>query len=171
MMLLAAAGCATVPPPPTVERVDVPRFMGDWYVQGGILTWFERDAYNAVENYRLAEDGSSPTTYTLNRGALDGPRKTFHSTAWVHDKESGAEWRVQFFWPFKFPYLIVHLEPDYSLTAISTEDRGYLWIMSRAPHVPEEQYARLIARLDELGFDTNAFVRVRHAPAQAGQTR
>jgi apolipoprotein D and lipocalin family protein len=31
--------------------VDVPRFMGDWYVIAHIPSWPEREAYDAVESY------------------------------------------------------------------------------------------------------------------------
>jgi apolipoprotein D and lipocalin family protein len=66
--LVAAAllmvGCAAPPGPPltTVEHVDLPRFMGDWYVIASIPTFLEKRAYNAVESYRLAEDGTVATT-------------------------------------------------------------------------------------------------------------
>ena len=31
------------------------------------------------------------------------------------DKKTNAEWRVQFFWPFKFKYLVIDLAEDYQL--------------------------------------------------------
>ena len=48
---IACAGCvARRPPIVTVPHVDLPRFMGDWYVIANIPTFVERDAYNAVES-------------------------------------------------------------------------------------------------------------------------
>jgi apolipoprotein D and lipocalin family protein len=163
MVAMALAGCSTVKPPPTVPHVDLERFMGDWYVQGGLLTSFEKGAHNAVENYRLDEDGRIPTTYTFRKGSFDGPLKTYTSTAFVHDRTTFAEWRIQFIWPFKAPYLIVHLDPDYSLTAVSSDDKEYLWIMSREPHPDDARYQAVVDRLGDLGFATNRFVRVPHA--------
>ena len=66
-LLLAAlglAGCQSVQHPPLaqVASVDLARFMGDWYVIANIPTFIEKDAYNAVESYRLAADGSIATT-------------------------------------------------------------------------------------------------------------
>ncbi len=163
VLVAGLAGCATVRPPPTVPMVDLPRFMGDWYVIAGRFTPFERGAHNAIENYRLDEKGRIPTTFTFNKGALDGPRKTFRSLAFVHNAETKAEWRIQFLWPFRFPYLIVFLDEEYQATAVATDDRKYVWIMARSPELAPALEGRLMARLTELGFDTNGFVRVPHA--------
>lgn len=155
--LMLGAGCATVKPPPTVGKVDLQRFMGDWYVLGGLLTPFEKGAHNAVETYVLDADGNIPTTYTFNKGSFDGPRKSFTNKAFVHNKETFAEWRIQFIWPFRFPYLIVYLDDNYQATAVTTDDMKYLWIMSRTPQLSENVRADLMAKLDELGFDTKSF--------------
>jgi apolipoprotein D and lipocalin family protein len=160
LAMVLMTGCATRNPPPTVPRVELERFMGDWYVVAGILTSFEKDAYHAVENYRQDEKGRIPTTYTFRKGGFDGPKKTYNSMAFVHDKESNAEWRIQFLWPFRFPYLIIYLDPEYRATAISTDDKKYLWIMSRTPQMPEPLYQEIIELVTTLGFDTNKIVRV-----------
>jgi apolipoprotein D and lipocalin family protein len=154
------AGCATVKPPPTVPRVDLPRFMGDWYVVGGILTPFEKDIYHAIETYTLDEKGDIPTTYTFRKGGFDGPKKTLTNKAFVYDKETFAEWRIQFFWPFKFPYLVIYLDEDYQSTAVATDDKKYLWIMSRTPQMNPAHYDEIIALITEQGFATNKLVRV-----------
>lgn len=160
LALALFTGCASLPPPPTVPKVDLPRFMGDWYVISGILTPFEKGAHNAVETYALDEKGRIPTTYTFRKGGFDGPEKTFNNIAFVHNRETFAEWRIQFFWPFRFPYLVIFLDPDYQLTAVGTDDRDYLWIMARTPQVPADRYAEVLQRVAELGFDTNRIVQV-----------
>lgn len=153
-------GCATVKPPPTVPKVDLPRFMGDWYVIGGILSPFENDAYHAIETYTLDEEGNIPTTYTFRKGSFDGPVKSFTNKAFVHDKETFAEWRIQFFWPLKFPYLIIYLDENYQSTAVATDDKKYLWIMSRTPQMNPEHYNAIINLITEQGFNTNKLVMV-----------
>ncbi|HMP75862.1 MAG TPA: lipocalin family protein [Kiritimatiellia bacterium] len=162
LLVLGLAGCATVKPPPTVERVDLPRFMGDWYVIAGQFTPFEKGAHNAIENYRLDEKGRIPTTFSFNKGALDGPRKTFTSMAFVHDQETKAEWRIQFFWPFRFPYLIVFLDDEYQATAVATDDRKYVWVMARSPELCPALRKRLLDHLTGIGFDTGKFTWVPH---------
>ena len=160
-----ASGCASVPPPRTVPKVDLQRFMGSWHVAGGILTWFERDAHNAVETYSLDEQGRIQTTYSFRRGGFDGPRKEFPSVAFVHNQDTKAEWRIQFFWPFRFPYLVLYLDPDYQVTAVGTEDRKYLWIMSREPVMDPSRFDDVARAMGELGFATNHIIRVPQQPA------
>lgn len=161
-LLSLVTGCATVKPPPTVEKVDLPRFMGDWHVISGIFTPFEKGAHNAIERYELDDKGRIQTTFTFNKGSFDGPLKKYPSVAFVHNQETFAEWRIQFFWPLKFPYLVIYLDEEYQATAVATDDRKYLWIMSRTPRIPESQYAEIMALVTELGFNTNKIVMVPH---------
>lgn len=162
-LLTMITGCATVNPPPTVEKVDLPRFMGDWYVISGIFTVFEKGAHNAIERYELDDKGRIQTTFTFNKDSLTGPLKSFPSVAFIHNKETFAEWRIQFFWPFRFPYLVIFLDEDYQATAVSTDDKKYLWIMSRTPQMPEPLYRTIMEKITELGFDTNKIVTVPQA--------
>ena len=50
---------------PLVKKVDIAKFMGDWYVIAVIPTAIETEAHNAIENYKLNDDGSIATTFTL----------------------------------------------------------------------------------------------------------
>jgi hypothetical protein len=77
VLFFAITGCATAPPIETVDSVNIERFMGDWYVIANIPHAIEKDAYNALESYRLAEDGTIETTFTFNKGGFDGPLKTY----------------------------------------------------------------------------------------------
>lgn len=65
-----ASACSTSPPLDTVDYVDLDRFMGDWYVIAHIPTFIETDAYNAVESYRLEDNGTIDTVFTF-RGCRD----------------------------------------------------------------------------------------------------
>src|SRR5690606_8585824 len=118
-------------------------FMGDWFVIANIPTFLEKGAHNAVESYRLDSDGTIDTTYTFNKNSFDGPRKTYHPRGFVVDRESNAVWGMQFVWPIKADYRIVHLNDDYTQTIIGREARDYVWIMARTPVIPEADYSAL----------------------------
>jgi len=152
---LLAAGCSSVPHPPIVqvESVDLQRFMGDWYVIASIPTRIERDAYNAVESYRLAPDGTIETTFTFRKGGYDGPEKRYTPRGYVLDRESNAVWGMQFVWPIKADYRISYLSPDYGQTVVAREPRDYVWIMARTPRIPDSDYERLVAFVASLGYD------------------
>ena len=144
----------------TVEYVDLDRFMGDWYVIANIPTFIEKDAYNAVETYRLDDDGTVATTFKFNKGSLDGPLKTYHPRGYIRDKASNAVWGMQFIWPFKAEYRIIFLSEDYSKTVIGRSKRDYVWIMAREPAVSEEEYAIIINFLQEQGYDIKKLQKV-----------
>lgn len=88
VVLLTLTACSSPPPIRIATAVDLERFMGDWYVIANIPTWIERDAHNAVESYRLAQDGTVATTFSFRRGSFEGELKTYHPTGYILDRES-----------------------------------------------------------------------------------
>jgi apolipoprotein D and lipocalin family protein len=144
-------------------QVDLQRFMGDWYVIASIPTFIEKGAHNAVESYRLAEDGTIATTFTFREGGFDGEQQVYTPTGFVRDAQSNAVWGMQFIWPIKADFRIVHVAPDYSTTIIGREKRDYAWIMARTPAIPEAEYRRLLGLLAEQGYDIS---KVRKVPQQ-----
>ena len=160
LVAVCVTGCAGSGPPPLEpisERVDLERFMGDWYVLASIPIdfWFASEAggHNGIERYELREDGKIQTTYTFRRDGFDGEEVRFEPIAWVHDTETNAEWRMQFVWPFRAAYLIAYLADDYEQAIVGVPDRSYVWILSRTPSVPPARYEALTRRVAELGYD------------------
>ena len=159
---LSLAGCSSVPRPPVplAQEVDLERFMGDWYVIACIPTWLERDAWNAVESYRLDAEGSIATTFTFRKGGFDGPERRMHPRGFVIDRASNAVWGMQFVWPIKADYRIAYLSEDYGQTVIAREARDYVWIMARTPSISDSDYRRLIDFVAAIGYDTATLRRV-----------
>jgi apolipoprotein D and lipocalin family protein len=158
---LLLTGCqASLPPIEPVDYVDLPRFMGDWYVIANIPTWLEQGAHNAVESYRLDDDGSIATTFTYRADAFDGPEKRYTPRGFVRDTNSNAVWGMQFVWPFKGDYRIIHLTDDYSVTVIGRNKRDYVWLMARTPELPAERYDEAVRVIAAAGYDVSRLQRV-----------
>ncbi len=166
LALFPVLGCQTMEPIHTVPSVDLNRFMGDWYVIANIPTTIEKDAYNAMESYRLAEDGTIETTFTFNKGGFDGPQKKYHPRGYIQDRDSNAVWGMQFFWPFKAEYRIIFLNEDYTTTVIGRTKRDYVWIMARQPSIPDEDYALILNFLEDQGYDISKVKKVPHSVNQ-----
>ena len=154
------SACSSTPPFPIARSVDLERFMGDWYVIASIPTPLEKGAHNAVESYRLEPDGTIATTFTFREGAFDGPEKVLRPRGFVRAHASNAVWGMQFVWPIKAEYLVAHVDPEYTETIIARSRRDYVWIMARSPVLPEAGYARLAAKVAELGYDPGELTRV-----------
>jgi len=163
ILLLASlfAGSATQGPDmKTVDHVDLDRLMGDWYVIASIPTFVEKGAHNAVESYRLRDDGVIETTYTFRDGGFDGPERRLTPKGRVHDTETNAEWRMQFVWPFEAAYLIVYVDDGYRRSIVGVPDRDHVWLLSRDAELSEAEYAALVAEAARLGHDPAAIRRV-----------
>ncbi len=159
------AGCLATGSRPiaTEDHVDLDRFMGRWYVIANIPTPFERNVYNAVEHYELDERGRVHTTFTYRDGGFDEPVETMTPTGFVRDGTGNAVWGMQFIWPFRAEYRVLHVDDDYEVTIIGRTRRDYAWIMARQPEIDEDDLQQLIDRLDDAGYDVSG---VRIVPQQ-----
>ena len=154
---------ANLPAQPTVSRVEIPKFMGRWYVIASIPTIFEKQATNAVETYTWNESYHRiDVDFRFNKGRVDGPMKRIPQTGFIHDPKSNAEWRIRPFWPLSFVYLIVELASDYSDTMIGVPSRKHVWIMAREPRMNETRYNDLVAKAQALGYDISKLKKVPH---------
>jgi len=160
LLTLTAATAAEEKPMDTVPQVDLPRFMGDWYVIANIPTFIEQGAHNAVESYALNPDGTIATTFRFRKDGFDGAEKTYHPTGFVVPDTGNALWGMQFIWPFKAEYKIIWLDPDYRVTVIGRSKRDYVWIMAKTPQIPDAQYAEILDFLKGVGYDTALIQRV-----------
>jgi len=156
---LLASGCAAAPIA-VVPHVDLERFMGDWYVIANIPTFIEKDAHNAVESYRLDADGTIATTFTFRAGGFDGEVKRYTPRGFVRPGTNNAVWGMQFVWPIKADYRILHLADDYSLTLIGREKRDYLWVMARTPSIPAERLESVLRLAAAQGYDVSLVQKV-----------
>ena len=168
IMILLSAGCQTMKPIHTVDHVNLDRFMGDWYVIASIPTFIEKDAFNAIESYRLDDDGTVDTTFRFNKGSFDGPVKEYNPRGFIRDKDSNAVWDMQFVWPFKAEYRIIYLNDDYTQTVIGRTKRDYVWVMARTNKIPQGDYENILKFIRDQEYDTKEIRLVPHN-SQNGQ--
>lgn len=147
-------------PVPLAASVDLPRFMGDWYVIGIIPNFIEKKAYNSIESYKLNDDGTIATTFRYRKGGFDGPVKTMTPRGFVQPGSNNALWGMQVFWPFKGEYRIAHLEPDYSATIIGRSALDYVWLLARKSAMSDADFERYRTLIGSWGYDATQFRRV-----------
>ena len=161
-LVLVQVACAAAgrEPLPTVESLDLERFMGDWYVIANIPTRLEKGAHNAVESYRLDDKGRIATTFTFRDGSFDGPEKRYEPTGFVRPDSGNAVWGMRFIWPIKAEYRVMYIDPDYRTTIVGRSKRDYVWIMAREPELAATELEKLIEVVVEAGYDRDAIERV-----------
>lgn len=163
----AAAGLSPIRP---VTAVDLPRFMGTWYLVGGIPTPFERNAWNAVQTYTLLEDGRIRTSLAFNDGRADGPKKFIEAPARVRRGSGNAVWDVRVFGPWSAQYIVAWLRDDYGLMLVARDARDYAWVFSRTPDVTAADMLRSRQRLQDIGYDLSKWRTVPQAGTSSSDT-
>lgn len=142
----------------TVDYVDAERYMGKWYDIASFPQRFQKNCTCTTAEY-VQIDAETIKVYNRCIDAETGKVKDVAGKAFIADKTTNAKLKVQFFWPFKGDYWIIELAEDYSYAVVSEPGKDYLWILSRTPQMPEDQFQGIIKRLKEKGFDTNRIVR------------
>jgi apolipoprotein D and lipocalin family protein len=171
MLCLAALslmGCATSKEPlRTVPHVDLPRYMGDWYVIANIPYFAEKNCFDSIESYALRPDGHIANWFTCRKGSFTAPMKRLvNAVGTVKNTDSNAVWGVRFFKVISVQYLIIDLDPQYQWVVVGHPSRRYGWIMSRAKTIDPQTYQGILERLRAQHYDPSKFQLV---PQQAAQ--
>ena len=151
-LIACVASAASLPPIRPVAHVDLPRFMGKWYLIATIPTSYGREAYNAVQTYSLRANGTIRTTFTFHDGSFAGTVKHLDSTGYVRAGTGNAVWGVELFGPFKLQYIVAYLNPGYSQMIVARDKRDYVWVFARTPNVSSADYALLESKVHDLGY-------------------
>jgi apolipoprotein D and lipocalin family protein len=158
----AVLGADRLPPPETVPRVDLNRYLGSWYEIAGIPNRFQKHCRaNTMARYARLDDGRIRVINSCRDAK--GDTDIAQGVARIVDSRSNAKLEVSFvslfgwrlFWG---DYWILDLAPDYAYAIIGTPDRRYAWILSRMPALNEDSRKRIDARLRAAGYDPSAFV-------------
>jgi apolipoprotein D and lipocalin family protein len=158
------SGCATSQPRKaplrTVAKVDLPRYMGDWYVIANIPYFAERNNYESIESYALRPDGKIANWFRFRKGSFDAPQKRMDFVGRITNPQTNAEWRIHFAPFISAAYLIIELDPGYRWVVVGHPSRRYGWIMARTPTLPEQTYQTILKKIESQGYDPKAFEKV-----------
>jgi apolipoprotein D and lipocalin family protein len=108
----------------------------------------------------MDDDGTIATTFRFRKGGFDGKKKVYTPRGFVRDTGSNAEWGMQFIWPIKGDYRITFLTEDYSRTVVSRNQRDYVWVMARSPHISEAEYQHMLEHVRSSGYDMEQLQKV-----------
>ena len=85
-----------MPPPETVDFVDIERYAGLWYEIARYPTPFDEDGVAVTAEYTLNEDGTVGVLNSALVGDLEGPPTSIEGVARVVDEETNAKLSVTF---------------------------------------------------------------------------
>lgn len=173
-LLAACAGTPTNPNPRASQplrlaTVDLPRYMGHWYVIANIPYFGENGYVAGQSEWTLRPDGRIDDAYIGRKGGFDEPetRRTFVDT--VVPGTNNAHWRVRLFWPISVDQLTLYVDPMYQYTVLGYPDKKLGWVFARTPYITEAKYQELLGKLDDQGYDISRFRRVPQQREQLGK--
>jgi apolipoprotein D and lipocalin family protein len=166
LICLVCAGCSSTDHHPvTVSSVHVNRYLGRWHEVARLPMPFQKANEAAIAEYGLNPDG----TLSVNNIAIrkDGTRHDIRGYASILNSPENSKLAVHFnTWfgpwipvPHEGNYWILYVDEDYLQAIVGTPDYKYLWILSRTPTIPEEQFQALVAKARHLGFDVSGLIR------------
>lgn len=157
VVLLAACASRSerAQPPLATADIDLPRFMGTWYVIANVPYFFENGKVATRDEYRLRPDGRIDNDFVFKKrfGAED---RRWHGVSRLVEGSGGARWKVQFVWPFSSELVVVHVDEDYRGAALTTPDRKLAWVFGREPTMDPARQQALVAILAAQGVDVSA---------------
>jgi apolipoprotein D and lipocalin family protein len=176
---VAAAGlasCSNDPPNPNPRAdvplksvpVDLPRYMGRWYVIANIPYFAERDFVASHVEWTLRDDGKIDDVFFGRKKGFEQKETRHQFLDTVKPESGGGEWSVRLFWPVHVTQMTLWVDPDYRYTILGYPNKKLGWIFSREPTMSDDTYRALLARLDAMGYDTARFRRVPQSPEQLG---
>lgn len=177
VFVVFAAGCSATPPNPNPNAklplktvaVDLPRYMGRWYVIANIPYFAERGYVGSYAQWELRPDGRINDSFYGYKKDFNATISHFQFLDTPVPGSGGGLWSVRLFWPVYVKQLTLYVDPDYKYTLLGYPGKSLGWVFSREPDMDDATYRALLARFDAMGYDTTRFRRVPQHPAQIGQ--
>jgi len=151
-LVITLNACAGVPDGISpVSNFDINSYLGTWYEIARLDNRFEEGMSQVTANYSLNSDGSIRVT---NRGFINEYQSWDEAIgkAVFADSDDLGHLKVSFFGPFYASYVVFNLSPDYKHSYVTSNDRDYLWFLSRSPEVDEASKTEFINQARDLGF-------------------
>jgi apolipoprotein D and lipocalin family protein len=162
----SAAVVVAAEPPKTVSQVELKRYLGVWYEIARMPNRFQKKCVgNTTAEYAFRDDASITV---VNRCMTEnGKMDQVTGVARIVAGSGNAKLQVSFVSLFGFrlfwgDYWIIGLDPDYRWAIVGHPARTYGWILSRQPHLTDEDKNRIFSVLREQGYDPAFFQWTEH---------
>jgi lipocalin len=138
------------------------RLMGKWFVLSSTGD-DDAGARNATETHEWDGKAGVIRTALTYEEAGTGRARTTRRTAWLHNIETSAEWRVkgaltQQVWPL----ILLECPEDYSLVMLGDPNRSFLKICARQPLWPDGRREQLLQLARDLGYEVTTLESIEH---------
>lgn len=139
----------------TVQSVDLERYVGRWHEIASFPASFQKGCRCTTAEYQIVpgKDYIRVINRCLKLTKKGSKMSVARGKAFPVKGSGNARLKVQFFWPFKGDYYIIHLADDYRYAVVGHPSRDYLWILNREPYMTRDTYAGLVEIIKSKGYD------------------
>jgi apolipoprotein D and lipocalin family protein len=158
MLLLVTLAAGQQAPVQTVSKVDLDRYLGEWFEIARLPNRFQRKCTGNVRALysRRGDEGIEITNRCTKTEGIEEAQ----GQAKVVDRATNAKLKVRFAPAFLSwlpavwgDYWIIGLADDYSWAVVGSPDRKFLWILARTPSIDAATYDRVVEIARRNGFD------------------
>jgi apolipoprotein D and lipocalin family protein len=168
-VLLSEQLNAQQPPLQVVPEIDYQKYAGKWFEIARLPNRFEEDCVaNVTAEYTPRPDGR--ITVVNRCEEADGGINVAEGVARREDGAPPSVLEVRFAPAFLSllpmvwgDYRIIELDPDYRYAVVGSDDREYLWVLSRTPHLDDATYDAAVAAARSQGFDVSRLIRTKQS--------
>jgi apolipoprotein D and lipocalin family protein len=145
---------------PVVQTLDLQRYSGTWFEQARLPNRFQREcAGNVMAEYAVAEGGALKVVNgcTDRQGGWSRVEGEGRRVPVVGAPQGQLEVRFAPRWLSWLSavwgdYWVIGIDDSYSTALVGTPDREYLWLLSRAPVMPQAEVRQWLDRAASAGF-------------------
>ncbi|HEV2503739.1 MAG TPA: lipocalin family protein [Mesorhizobium sp.] len=150
-----------------VPMLDLKRYLGRWYeICRQPIKWEDEAATDITATYSLSDDGK----VRVDNRCFDKEGKPARALGEATPVDgSNSRLKVTFLpkslrWlPFTSgDYWVLKLDPGYDVALVGTPNHKYLWLLARAPSLPQETRDEYLAEAKRQGFKLAGLIMPQH---------
>jgi len=137
-------------------KLDIPKFMGRWYIIGSIPSFLDKDTANGTEDYVWNEEKKQiDVTFTYMSRDLKKTSVTPQTANPVNENHTNWDMKIKLGpFPVKLSALIIACNTeDYSTTVVGDPGRKVLYLMARTPQIDAATYESMKLSAEAAGYD------------------
>ena len=158
-LVILPQSAAAAGPVSAVPRLDLSRYMGQWYVVARIPTKKEKRCLS--DNLVLYALGEKPRTFQMGTFCtVKGGNPDDLNTTGKMDKLGTGKLKLSHLVLFSTKYWVLATGPDYEWALVGTPNHKALWVLSRTAALSPEIYAGIGGTATAEGFDVAKLVPV-----------
>ncbi|ENV11912.1 hypothetical protein F965_02924 [Acinetobacter schindleri NIPH 900] len=144
---------------PTVEKVELDRYLGKWYEVARKPLYFQNKCDRDVTaTYTLNENGNIVVDNRCIK--KDGEQTQSGGEAFVQNPPQNTKLKVSFLPDFirwipvgRGDYWVLKLDENYQIVLVGEPKRKYMWILSRDPQLDKNVVNEYLQYAQSVGYD------------------